>query len=36
MINADMRYYDYFTYGGKDAYGQPELSSSPSGKIPGF
>ena len=26
MINADMRFYDYFTYGEKDSYGQPQLS----------
>ena len=26
MINADMRKYDYFTYGDLDSYGQPKLS----------
>lgn len=26
MINADMRFYDYFTYGERDSYGQPQLS----------
>lgn len=26
MINADMRFYDYFTYREEDAYGQPQLS----------
>ena len=33
MINADMRLYDYFTYGTNNAYGQPELSEKPVGKI---
>ena len=33
MINADMRYYNYFTLGGKDAYGQQTLSNTPAGKI---
>lgn len=33
MINADMRFYDYFTYGEKNAYGQPTLSSTPTGQI---
>lgn len=28
MINADMRLYDYFTLGGKDAYGQPQLTKN--------
>ncbi len=27
MINANMRLYNYFTLGGKDAYGQPVLPS---------
>lgn len=26
MINTDMRYYDFFTYGEDDTYGQPQLS----------
>lgn len=26
MINADMRAYDYYTYGAADAYGQQQLS----------
>ena len=33
MINADMRYYNYFTLGEKDAYGQQTLSNTPTGKI---
>lgn len=33
MINADMRIYDYYTYGEDDGYGQPSLSASPQGKI---
>lgn len=33
MINADMRLYDYFTFGENDAYGQPVLSADPVGKI---
>ena len=33
MINADMRLYDYFTLGGRDAYGQPQLTENPVGKI---
>lgn len=28
MINADMRAYDFHTYGNSDAYGQPALSPS--------
>ena len=27
MINATMRNYDYYTYGGLDEYGQPHLSN---------
>lgn len=27
MIARDMRLYDYFTLGGKDAYGQPQIPS---------
>lgn len=33
MINADMRSYDYFTYGNRDAYGQSKLSSEPMGQV---
>lgn len=33
MINAQMREYDYFTYGAEDSYGQPQLSKEPQGKI---
>ena len=33
MINTDMRAYDYFTLGDKDAYGQPAVSSEVKGTI---
>lgn len=33
MINADMRTYDYFTFGEKNAYGAPALSKEPVDKI---
>lgn len=33
MINANMRSYDFFTFGINDAYGQPQLSQKPQGKI---
>lgn len=33
MINADMRNYDYFTFGTYDEYGQPILSEEPKGTI---
>lgn len=33
MINAQMRQYEYFTYGEKDNYGQPQLSKEPQGTI---
>lgn len=33
MINAQMRQYEYFTYGENDAYGQPQLSTEPQGTI---
>lgn len=36
MINADMRSYDYFTIGAKDAYGQVQLpgkDATPVGQI---
>lgn len=33
MINADMRLYEYFTYGAKDSYGQQRPSTEPQGTI---
>ena len=33
MINANMRTYEYYSYGEQDAYGQQELSSEPVGTI---
>jgi hypothetical protein len=33
MINAEMRFYDYYTYGENDSYGQPILSDTPTGQI---
>jgi hypothetical protein len=33
MINADMRLYDYSTFGADDGYGQPQLSETPEGQI---
>lgn len=33
MIVADMRTYDYFTYGDNDGYGQPTLSETVQGSI---
>ena len=33
MINAQMRSYNYFTIGDKDAYGQPQVSQEPVGSI---
>ena len=33
MINANMRLYDYYTYGALDAYGQPQLSAEAQGKV---
>ena len=33
MITTDMRLYNYFTYGEKDAAGQPVLSSTPKGQV---
>ena len=33
MINVDMRTYDYFTFGAKDAYGQDVLSDTAQGTI---
>lgn len=33
MINSNMRYYDYFTFGEKNEYGQQKLSTNPVGTI---
>ena len=33
MINSNMRTYNYFLYGDKDAYGQQTLSKEPSGTV---
>jgi hypothetical protein len=33
MINADMRSYDYYTYGGNNGYGQSVLSETVQGSI---
>ena len=33
MINADMKLYNYFTFGDKDAYGQEKLSDEVKGQI---
>ena len=33
MINTDMRYYEFFTLGAKDKYGQQQLSNVPVGTI---
>ena len=33
MINTDMRYYDYFTFGNENEYGQPQLSKEKQGSI---
>ncbi len=33
MINANMKSYDYYTYGENDAYGQPTLSEEVQGTI---
>ena len=33
MINADMRIYNYYTYGEQDAYGQPTLSQEVQGTV---
>ena len=33
MINADMRLYEYYTYGALDAYGQETISDTPQGSI---
>lgn len=33
MINADMRSYNYFTFGEPNSYGQPQLSQEAQGTI---
>lgn len=33
MINANMRVYDYYTFGNKNAYGQPQLSKEVQGQV---
>ena len=33
MINADMREYNFYTYGDQDGYGQPALSKDVQGTI---
>ena len=33
MINAQMRTYDYYTFGERDEYGQQKLSTTPTGTI---
>ena len=33
MINADMRAYNYYTFGDDDGYGMPQLSANPEGQI---
>lgn len=33
MIANNMRAYDYFTFGEPNAYGQPQLSAEPKGKV---
>ena len=33
MINYDMRTYNYFTIGENDAYGQPQITVEPVGKV---
>lgn len=33
MINRDMKYYDYFTLGNNNDYGQAVVSTEPTGKI---
>ena len=33
MINANMRLYDYFTFGKENEYGQSQLSAEPVGQI---
>lgn len=33
MINAQMRTYDYYTFGNRNAYGEQTLSTKPTGTI---
>lgn len=33
MISTNMRSYNYFTFGALNAYGQPQLSKEPVGKV---
>lgn len=33
MIYADLRNYDYYTFSGKDTYGQPKLSEDVQGAV---
>ena len=33
MIYADMRYYDYLTFGAENDYGQPKLDDEPRGQV---
>lgn len=33
MINADLRLYNYFTFGEDNGYGMPQLSETPEGQI---
>lgn len=33
MINAEMRNYDYYTYGAMDGYGQPALNANVQGTV---
>lgn len=33
MLNPDTRFYNYFTFGEPDEYGQPQLSEQPEGQI---
>ena len=33
MIAANMRLYDYYTFGASNAYGQQKLSKEPKGKV---
>lgn len=33
MINADMREYDFYLYGVKDSFGQPQLSTKSVGTV---
>ena len=33
MITADMRLYDFYTFGADNGYGMPQLSSTPEGQI---